>query len=593
MARAASVVMPSKQFPGPSPYIGTKWSKPQAPSNPSSSAKHARSATSVKSIRCWATSIPNRMATTLPNGTGPQPAPGSGRPPYPREMSPRPRRHPAPRPSRPSGPSERRWRQATALTTACLALAVLLPAFAGAARTAGASVAHRSASTSFPGTGVFAFGSAPSLGSTADATVNAPIVGMAATPDGGGYWLVGADLGIFAFGDAVFAGSLGATALGAPIVGIAATPDAKGYWLVGADGGVFCFGDATFAGSLGAAPLSDPIVGMAVAPGGGGYWLVGADGGVFTFGDATFAGSLGAASPAQPIVGIAVTPDGGGYWLAGADGGVFTFGDAAFAGSLATGPVAQPVVGIAASGGGGYWLAEGQSTHSPFTPGVVADVAARPGLVSAAAEDLDTGQVYGYDPGLALDTASIVKVQFLGTVLAEAQSAGRALIPAEQAIAAPMIEVSDNTAASAMLAHVGGPPAVNVFDASVGLTGSSVISNWAFSTTTAADQLILLHHLVNPNPVLSDQSRAYALSLMAQVEPSQAFGVTAGIDPGALRAIKTGRYPSSGVYGSIGWVKGQGRNYLLAVLTQSEPSEQVADATMDEISTSAWATMGH
>jgi|GEM_PF-2956318 len=550
-------------------------------------------------------------------------------------MSPRPRRHPAPRPSRPSGPSERRWRQATALTTACLALAVLLPAFAGAARTAGASVAHRSASTSFPGTGVFAFGSAPSLGSTADATVNAPIVGMAATPDargywlvgadggvysfgdagyfgslgglglvkpivgmaatadGGGYWLVASDGGIFAFGDAVFAGSLGATALGAPIVGIAATPDAKGYWLVGADGGVFCFGDATFAGSLGAAPLSDPIVGMAVAPGGGGYWLVGADGGVFTFGDATFAGSLGAASPAQPIVGIAVTPDGGGYWLAGADGGVFTFGDAAFAGSLATGPVAQPVVGIAASGGGGYWLAEGQSTHSPFTPGVVADVAARPGLVSAAAEDLDTGQVYGYDPGLALDTASIVKVQFLGTVLAEAQSAGRALIPAEQAIAAPMIEVSDNTAASAMLAHVGGPPAVNVFDASVGLTGSSVISNWAFSTTTAADQLILLHHLVNPNPVLSDQSRAYALSLMAQVEPSQAFGVTAGIDPGALRAIKTGRYPSSGVYGSIGWVKGQGRNYLLAVLTQSEPSEQVADATMDEISTSAWATMGH
>ena len=32
--------------------------------------------------------------------------------------------------------------------------------------------------------------------------LNKPIVGMAATPDGGGYWLVGSDGGIFAYGDA-------------------------------------------------------------------------------------------------------------------------------------------------------------------------------------------------------------------------------------------------------------------------------------------------------------------------------------------------------------------------------------------------------
>ena len=33
---------------------------------------------------------------------------------------------------------------------------------------------------------------------------------MAATPDGGGYWLVASDGGIFAFGDAGFHGSAGA-----------------------------------------------------------------------------------------------------------------------------------------------------------------------------------------------------------------------------------------------------------------------------------------------------------------------------------------------------------------------------------------------
>ena len=38
--------------------------------------------------------------------------------------------------------------------------------------------------------------------------VNAPIAGMAATPTGRGYWLVGMDGGVYAFGDAVFYGNV-------------------------------------------------------------------------------------------------------------------------------------------------------------------------------------------------------------------------------------------------------------------------------------------------------------------------------------------------------------------------------------------------
>jgi len=38
--------------------------------------------------------------------------------------------------------------------------------------------------------------------------VNAPIVGMAATPTGNGYWLVAADGGVFAFGDARYLGNV-------------------------------------------------------------------------------------------------------------------------------------------------------------------------------------------------------------------------------------------------------------------------------------------------------------------------------------------------------------------------------------------------
>ena len=47
---------------------------------------------------------------------------------------------------------------------------------------------------------------------------------MAATRDGGGYWLVASDGGIFSYGDATFYGSTGAMHLNAPIVAMAATP---------------------------------------------------------------------------------------------------------------------------------------------------------------------------------------------------------------------------------------------------------------------------------------------------------------------------------------------------------------------------------
>jgi hypothetical protein len=186
--------------------------------------------------------------------------------------------------------------------------------------------------------GVFAFGNAPFAGSTGGLRLNKPIVGMAATPDGGGYWLVASDGGIFAFGNAPFTGSAGGLRLNKPIVGMAATPDGKGYWLVASDGGIFAFGNAPFAGSTGGMALNKPIVGMAASPRafGGGYWLVASDGGIFAFGRAPFSGSTGGMALNRPIVAMAASPKAfGGYWLLAADGGLFAFGGAPFAGSAA------------------------------------------------------------------------------------------------------------------------------------------------------------------------------------------------------------------------------------------------------------------
>ena len=79
---------------------------------------------------------------------------------------------------------------------------------------------------------------------------------------------------IFSYGDANFYGSTGSIRLNKPIVGMAPTPDGGGYWLVASDGGIFNYGDANFYGSAGSLTLNKPIVGMAPTPTGAGtgWW---------------------------------------------------------------------------------------------------------------------------------------------------------------------------------------------------------------------------------------------------------------------------------------------------------------------------------
>jgi hypothetical protein len=218
--------------------------------------------------------------------------------------------------------------------------------------------------------GVFTCGDAGFYGSEGGKPLAQPIVAMAATPSGKGYWLVAADGGVFSFGDAAFYGSEGGKPLDAPVVGMAATPSGKGYWLVAADGGVFSFGDAGYVGSEGGKPLDKPIVGMAATPSGKGYWLVAADGGVFSFGDAGFYGSQSGKPLDAPVVDVAATPSGKGYWLVAADGGVFSFGDAGFFGSEAGPGFPQPTAALVPSpDGGGYSLLSTEPAVRPGVPG--------------------------------------------------------------------------------------------------------------------------------------------------------------------------------------------------------------------------------
>ena len=177
--------------------------------------------------------------------------------------------------------------------------------------------------------GVFSFGNAQFYGSTGGMVLNRPVVGHgldARRRPGTGKWPATGASSASAMRQ--FYGSTGSIRLNKPMVGMAATPGGGGYWLVASDGGIFAYGDAQFYGSTGSLTLNKPIIGMVPTHDGGGYWLIASDGGVFAFGDAGFFGSLGGAPPATALVGVAPTPDGGGYWVLGANGSVYGFGDA-------------------------------------------------------------------------------------------------------------------------------------------------------------------------------------------------------------------------------------------------------------------------
>jgi hypothetical protein len=169
-----------------------------------------------------------------------------------------------------------RGRLLVVIVTAVAALGVSFVSPAGG--TAGVRPAKSSVSVpTLPDVG--AFGDAGYFGSTGPASFNQPLVGLAGTPTGNGYWLAAADGGIFTFGDAHFYGSAIDTPLDQPIVGIAATPLVRarisGYWLVSSDGRRLSFGLAFPVGNKGGTNISRPVVGIAPTRSGNGYWLIG------------------------------------------------------------------------------------------------------------------------------------------------------------------------------------------------------------------------------------------------------------------------------------------------------------------------------
>jgi len=231
----------------------------------------------------------------------------------------------------------------------------------------------------------------------------------------------------------------------------------------------------------------------------------------------------------------------------------------------------------------------------------------RSGTVSAAVYDARSGLTWTIGRGKPQAEASIVKVDILETLLAQHRADGVTLSARDKSLAAAMIEDSDNDAATALWDRAGGARGISSFNASVGLadtTPSSCVAcpgfawpGWGLSTTTATDQLALLRELLRPNSLLTDTQRDYAISLMEHVTRAQRWGVTSGVPRRTTVALKNGWLPLTSAdddwqINSIGWVSGQGRDYLMAVLSTGNPTEQYGIDTVDKLAGIVWRRLG-
>jgi beta-lactamase class A len=254
-------------------------------------------------------------------------------------------------------------------------------------------------------------------------------------------------------------------------------------------------------------------------------------------------------------------------------------------------------------------LATGTPRTSGTTPAVNNDVVnllppaslvqylnTRAGEVTLAALDLRTGRSMIWHSGEVQATASIVKVNILVKLLAGERPAGSLPSASVRAPAAAMIEESDNTSATTLWGMVGGSSALKTFDRMLGMAQTEPSPclecsgfpwpGWGLTKTSAADQVTLMRDLVLANHWLTNAQRLWALGLMENIVSYERWGLSYGVPNGVTVALKNGWVPLQNdlwQINSIGWIAGAGRDYVAAVLSEDNPTEQYGIETVDTV----------
>ncbi|MEU6368235.1 serine hydrolase [Streptomyces sp. NPDC046931] len=218
---------------------------------------------------------------------------------------------------------------------------------------------------------------------------------------------------------------------------------------------------------------------------------------------------------------------------------------------------------------------------------ITAALAGRRGTVAVGLYDRSTNTTCSLRATSAYDSASVVKVTVLGTLLWDARKHDRYLTDRENTLATAMITKSDNSATSSLWRQLG-LTKIKGFLAAAGMTQTKPGADgyWGLTQITVQDEQKLLKLITAKNSVLSDNSRAYILKLMGKVVSSQRWGTPAGAPSGVSVHVKNG-WLQRATHGwrvhSVGTFNGNGHDYMITVLTQDNSTMDYGVATIQNV----------
>ncbi|MDN0196981.1 serine hydrolase [Streptomyces sp. S.PNR 29] len=218
---------------------------------------------------------------------------------------------------------------------------------------------------------------------------------------------------------------------------------------------------------------------------------------------------------------------------------------------------------------------------------ITAALANRKGTIAVGLYDRSTKTTCTLRPSTAYDSASVVKVTVLATLLWDAKKHNRYLTDRETSLAKAMITKSDNTATSTLWRQLG-LTKIKGFLSAAGMTQTKPGTNgyWGLTQITVTDEQKLLKLITAKNTVLSDNSRAYILKLMGQVISSQRWGTPYGAPSGVAVHVKNGWLQRS-THGwrvhSVGTFNGGGHDYMITVLTHGNSTMNYGITTIQGV----------
>ncbi|RSS58738.1 serine hydrolase [Streptomyces sp. WAC01280] len=219
---------------------------------------------------------------------------------------------------------------------------------------------------------------------------------------------------------------------------------------------------------------------------------------------------------------------------------------------------------------------------------ITAALATRSGTVAVGLRDRTTNTTCTLRATTSYDSASVVKVTVLATLLWDAKKTNRYLTTRETDLATAMITKSDNAATTSLWNQLG-VTKVKGFLTAAGMTRTVPGSGgyWGLTRINVTDEQRLLSLITARNTVLSDNSRAYILKLMKNVITSQKWGTPAGAPSSVSKHVKNGwlqRATRGWRVHSIGAFQGGGHDYTITVLTDGNSTMNYGVNTIQAVS---------